>query len=67
MPMSKQLFRVSDDGQSQRSGSTHCSLEQDVSARSGMAICSVCCYGCDCVAILSTGLEKVSLEKYFNQ
>lgn len=63
MPMSKQLFTVSKDGQSQ---STHCSVEEDVSARSAMAICSVW-DGCDYAATLSIYLEKVSLEKYFNQ
>lgn len=66
MPVSKPLFTVSEDGQSQRSGSTCCSLEEEVSVRSAIAISSVW-DGCDYVAILSIDLEKVSLEKYFNQ
>lgn len=66
MHMSKQLFTVSEDGQSERFGSTCCSLEENVSARSAMAIFSAW-DGCGYAAILSTDLENISLEKYFYQ
>lgn len=58
MAMIKLLFMAFEDGQSQKFGSVCCSLGEDVSAGSAMAICSMW-DGCDYAVILSIDLKSV--------
>jgi len=54
--MSKQLFMAFADGRSQRFGCVCCSLEEDISAGSAVATCSVQ-DGCDYAVILFIDFE----------